>query len=140
MNKMIILLTLVCSFAAFGNDKDQTLEIIATTQNGQTCIADILPPADDNCKHANGNRGACDGFKDCVCSKPDKHIEWKSAAIKNYTVYFYEDSSPFNDNCKLDSNNDGKLKCRIKGDASGTYQYGVKVAGCADYDPRIIIN
>jgi hypothetical protein len=139
MKKLIILLSLLCAFASVADDKDQKLTIRAATVDGKTCIADITVTGHDNCKMANGKRGDCEGIPDCVCSKPDKHIEWDSADISAYSVYFYDDSSPFKSNCNLDSNSQGKLKCAIKGDAGGTYDYGVKVAGCDDYDPRIII-
>lgn len=139
MKKYMLLFILAISAAVYAEDKDQTLVIVAESVDGKTCISGIDLQGHDNCKQADGKRGACDGIEDCVCSKPDKHIEWSSAEISSYTVYFY-DGSPFSDNCSLDSNSQGKLKCRIKGDTSaGNYDYGIKVAGCEDYDPRIVI-
>ena len=140
MKTCVILLGLLWAVTALAADKDQTLVITATEVDGKTCITDIAVSGYDNCKQADGKRGACEGVSGCVCSKPDKHIEWESADISSYTVYFYTELSPFKDNCDLSSNNQGKLKCRVKGDASGSYDYGVKVAGCPDFDPRIIIN
>jgi hypothetical protein len=139
MKKMVIVLSMFCACAVLAEDKDQTLIITSKMVGENTCIADIDVSGHDNCKQADGKRGDCEDIADCVCIKPDKHIEWQSADISSYTVYFYNDSSPFKENCDLSSNTQGKLKCRIKGDASGHYDYGVKVAGCTDYDPRIII-
>lgn len=139
---MKILLFLLCTCftsLTLANDKDQTLVFTEITNGTQSCISAITVAGEDNCKLANGKRGDCEGVANCVCSKPDKHIEWQGTKIKKFTVYFYGDSSPFKENCKLESNNQGKLKCRIKGPADGNYEYGVKVAGCEDFDPRIII-
>ncbi|MEW5682266.1 MAG: hypothetical protein AB1780_07780 [Pseudomonadota bacterium] len=137
--RMCLLMLCVCSFGqSWAADKDQALTIVSELVAGKTCIKEILPPADDNCKQADGGRDKCNGVTNCVCGKPDKHIEWHSADISQYSVYFYTDS-PFKDNCKLTANNNGKLKCRIRRDADGSYDYGIKVAGCADFDPRIII-
>jgi hypothetical protein len=139
MKLYLILLCLCFSAAAMAQDKDQVLVFETYIVDGKTCIENIVVDGDDNCKIAGGGRGSCEGIKDCVCSKPEKHIEWDSSTIANYTVYFYQ-ASPFKENCKLDSNNQGKLKCQIKGDANGNYDYGVRVPGCTDFDPRIIIN
>ena len=139
MKKYMLLLLLAISVAVYAEDKDQTLVIAADVVDGKTCISAISLQGHDNCKQADGKRGACEGIEDCVCSKADKHIEWSSADISSYTVYFYG-SSPFKEGCSLDSNSQGKLKCRIKGDTSaGNYDYGIRVDGCADYDPRIVI-
>jgi hypothetical protein len=121
------------------NDKDQILTLVETAVANNICITDISVAGDDNCITADGKRGACEGIASCVCNKPDKHIEWQGTQIKNFSVYFYDDNSPFKDSCSLESDNQGKLKCRIKADAGGSYDYGVKVAGCDDFDPRIII-
>lgn len=137
--KVYLLLLCICwALPGLAADKDQTLTITSETIDGKVCIKEIVPPQDDNCKQANGGRDKCDGIKNCACGKADKHIEWQSPQISQYMVYFYADS-PFKDNCNLSSNNNGKLKCRIKGDASGSYDYGIKVPGCADFDPRIIV-
>ena len=137
--RISVLILAICWLGqAWAADKDQALTIVSEVVAGKTCIKEILPPADDNCKQTGGGRGLCSDVKDCVCGKADKHIEWQSADISQYSVYFYNDS-PFKDSCKLTANNNGKLKCRIRGDADGSYDYGIKVAGCADYDPRIII-
>ncbi|MBZ9611459.1 hypothetical protein [Rheinheimera maricola] len=139
MKIWLLLLSTCFAGLALANDKDQTLIFTEVTSGSQSCISAITVSGVDNCKTAEGKRGDCEGIVDCVCSKPAKHIEWQGGNIKNFTVYFYGDTSPFKDNCKLESNNQGKLKCRIKGDASGNYDYGVKVPGCDDFDPRIII-
>lgn len=138
MKVYVLLLSMLWATQILAADKDQTLTIVSAIVDGKTCIKDILPPEDDNCKQANGSRGKCDGTPNCVCGKADKHIEWQSQDIGLYSVYFYTDS-PFNDNCSLTANGSGKLKCRIRQDADGSYDYGVKVAGCSDFDPRIII-
>ncbi|MEH8017001.1 hypothetical protein MN202_07150 [Rheinheimera muenzenbergensis] len=138
MKLYLLILSLSWSGLIWAADKDQALTIVAEQVDGKHCIKEIAAPANDNCKQADGSRDKCDGIKNCVCGKADKHIEWQSADITDYTVYFYA-QSPFKDNCKLTSNNRGKLKCRIKGDAEGSYDYGVKVPGCADFDPRIIV-
>jgi len=139
MKTWLLLLSICCTAQVLADDKVQTLIFTEKTEGNQSCISKITVAGDDNCKTADGKRGVCDGIDNCVCSKPDKHIEWQGSQITNFTVYFYSDTSPFDDNCKLQSNNQGKLKCRIKGPASGNYDYGVKVAGCQDFDPRIII-
>ena len=139
MKIWLLLLSACFAGQALASDKDQTLIFTEVTNGDQSCISAITVSGEDNCKMADGKRGDCEGIIDCVCSKPDKHIEWQGNNIKNFTVYFYADNSPFKDNCQLESNNQGKLKCRIKGDASGNYDYGVKVTGCDDFDPRIII-
>jgi hypothetical protein len=138
MKTMLSIISLCWALSvAAAHDKDQALTIVADA--AKNCIAEIVVTGDDNCKMADGKRGDCEGQPNCVCSKPDKYIEWQSSDIQSYTVYFYDDSSPFKPNCKLDANAQGKLKCRVKADAAGTYDYGVKVAGCDDFDPRIII-
>lgn len=138
MKLYLLVLSLCWAGLVVAADKDQTLTIVSEVVEGQICIKDIAPPEDDNCKQADGKRGQCDGIKNCVCAKADKHIEWQSADISNYSVYFYNES-PFPPNCDLTSNNNGKLKCRIRSDADGSYEYGVKVDGCDDFDPRIIV-
>ena len=139
MKITLLLLSACFAGSALANDKDQTLVFTEVSSGSQFCISAIKVSGDDNCKMDDGKRGDCEDISNCACSKPDKHIEWQSENIKNFTVYFYNDTSPFPANCKLESNNQGKLRCRIKGDASGDYDYGVKVAGCEDFDPRIII-
>ena len=130
---LLIMLLFFCSQAVAGN-KDQEINIVSVAG----CITE-LTPVDDNCKQDDGKRGECEDKKNCVCAKPDKHIIWKSADKLQYTVYFYDAKIPFKSNCSLDADRKGTLKCKIKGDASGSYDYGVKVAGCPDFDPRIIV-
>ena len=139
MKIWLLLLSACFAGQALASDKDQTLIFTEVTNGDQSCISAITVSGEDNCKMVDGKRGDCEGIIDCVCSKPDKHIEWQGTKIKNFSVYFYTDESPFAANCKLESNNQGKLKCRIKDPAQGHYDYGVKVAGCEDFDPRIII-
>lgn len=139
MKIWLLLLSSCFTCQALASDKDQTLVFTEVTNGNQSCISAISVSGEDNCKTADGKRGDCEGVNNCVCSKPDKHIEWQGNDIKRFTVYFYADNSPFKDNCELESNDQGKLKCRIKTDASGNYDYGVKVTGCDDFDPRIII-
>lgn len=138
MKIYLVLLCLWFSSAVIAQDQDQTLQFKTETVDGHTCIASVLTPDNDNCKLPGGGRGSCEGIPDCVCSKPDKHIEWSGGEIEQYSVYFYQ-ASPFDGNCNLNSNSHGKLKCKIKADADGDYEYGIKVPGCADFDPRIII-
>ena len=138
MKIWLLILNFCCSGLALASDKDQTLLFTEVSIGSQTCISDIKVAGEDNCKKPDGNRGKCEGIANCVCSKPDKHIEWQGNQIKSFSVYFY-DTSPFKENCTLDSNNQGKLKCRVKETSEGSYDYGVKVAGCEDFDPRIII-
>lgn len=139
MKNYVMILTLCVSSAVWAADKDQTLTFSEVASGDGYCITAINPPPDDNCKTDDGKRGACDGVLNCICSKADKHIEWQSSNISNFTVYFYQDVMPFKEGCNLDANGSGKVKCRVKGDASGNYEYGIKVDGCADFDPRIII-
>ena len=138
MKTLLMFMILTGSYSLFAADKDQVLQIEAMPVAGSYCIVGIEPVGEDNCKENNGQRGQCEGIANCVCIKPDKHIEWQSADIKDYQIYFYGDS-PFKPNCNLESNTQGKLKCRIKNDAVQHYDYGVNVAGCEDFDPRIII-
>ena len=137
--RMCFLILCICWLGqSWAADKDQVLTIVSEQVAGQSCIKEVLPPGDDNCKQADGSRGQCNGVLNCVCGKADKHIEWQSDDIGHYTVYFYAES-PFKPDCDLTANSNGKLKCRIASDADGSYDYGIKVAGCADFDPRIVV-
>ena len=133
---IIVLAGLLLSVDTLAAKKDQTLTI---TLNAQGCIEAIVPPTDDNCKsNGNDNRAGCGNEKDCACGARDKHIIWQTEPKKAYSIRFYE-QSPFQPGCRLQANQNGKLRCLITAEADGNYDYAVTVEGCDEYDPRIVV-
>ncbi|KKO50186.1 hypothetical protein VT06_01635 [Arsukibacterium sp. MJ3] len=133
---LAIIVSLTLAGVSQAKDKDQTLTI---QLNAEGCIANIAAPTDDNCvDDENSNRQGCGALKDCACGAKNKYIAWQTEPEKNYSVRFY-DASPFHQNCRLQSNNAGMLRCRISRGAEGDFDYAITVEGCDEYDPRIVI-
>ncbi|WNC71041.1 hypothetical protein RGQ13_12995 [Thalassotalea psychrophila] len=116
--------------------------------DASNCVTSLSPSDKSSCAtEFPGVTSPCEGKKDCVCTKKDKHIEWEFAENskkQNFTIDFKK-GSPFGENCKLASPNGNKIRCKIdkKGAAVSppSFYYSVTIAACAaePYDPIIIV-
>ncbi|MDX1678991.1 hypothetical protein [Arsukibacterium sp.] len=133
---IVLIGSLMLSMASHAKNNDQTLTI---RLDAAGCITAIEPPADDNCQEpGNSGRAGCGSTKDCACGARNKHIVWQTQPAKAFAISFY-DTSPFQPGCRLAANDNGMLRCLITADAEGEYDYGVTMAGCPEYDPRIVV-
>ncbi|WNC69801.1 hypothetical protein RI845_06580 [Thalassotalea nanhaiensis] len=122
-----------------------TIEIKLKADN---CVDSLTPSNKSSCAtEFPGVTSPCQGKKDCVCTKKDKHIEWtfaEGSPKQNFTIEF-DSGTPFDPSCKLASPNGNKIRCKVdkKGAAVSppSFYYSVNIAACATgpYDPIIII-
>lgn len=117
-------------------EKDQAIQIVVS--DTQSCVSDVLLRSPhDNCKEIDVFRGPCKNDRHCICMKPDKHVEWETSHGGNFEIVFKQES-PFK-KCGPKSKK-GKLKCKLSKHApEGDFEYDVKLEGCPEYDPRIVI-
>ena len=131
--------------------KDQPL-VIQLAANG--CVEEVLPPTDDNCRDPDATiRAGCSDLKDCACGARGKFVSWRvrspsemkpaggvAPQLPDFSIRFKGKTNPFRQPCRLEANAGGTIRCIIGRDASGDYDYGVKVSSCTEeYDPRIVI-
>ncbi|QBY05432.1 hypothetical protein E2K93_14095 [Thalassotalea sp. HSM 43] len=134
--------------AADANQAEQIDKMKSTTitinLDADNCVIEPLEPDVDNCALQFGAENSpCKGKKDCICSKKDKRIVWKTSPGKEFEILFTASTNdkhkkPFH-NCDLKAGGDDIVDCKVK--HKGTYTYDVAVKDCAgsNYDPVIII-
>lgn len=147
-NKVVILSSIIVMLAMMVNfnsqaqeekidkSKDQTLSIKIQSDG---CGVVVINDSADNCTAEYGPaRGKCQSDGECVCSKKDKRITWKSSQKEIKIKFHDQNKTPFNHQCTLESGGDGIISCKVKN--QGDFHYDIYVKGCPDFhDPRIII-
>lgn len=146
---------------AQAKQNDQTLVIDIDPVTSCALTVTLADPEDNNCNKLDKN--PCKNVKDCICSVKDKKIIWKADSKYKYTLHFHPVTSaadlpvnpnddfeleltPFKEKNKDDgcsstlvTSDEGVIDCKVKN--KGTWDYDVKVEGCAEgFDPRIVIH
>lgn len=107
--------------------------------NGAQCQVQAVFKGDhDNCKnHDAHGRDDCKKDSGCVCSRQEKHVSWEIEGKHKFSISFDQGSdNPFvqkgDHECKFKSNDNGKLRCRIKGKdvPKGMYRYSIHSPNC----------
>lgn len=117
-------------------------EVLVITLGADHCVQSIAPDV-DNCALAyTEETNPCKNKKDCICSKKDKNITWKTMPATTFEIRFSESTTehkkPF-DGCNLKPDSGSQIDCKVQ--HKGEYTYDVYVKGCLakPYDPVIII-
>lgn len=117
-------------------------EMLVITLGADHCVQSIAPQF-DNCAAAYPeDKNPCKGIKDCICSKKDKKITWKTSPSTTFEIKFTKSTTDKKDpfkNCTLKPESGSEISCKVTN--KGSYTYDVYAKGCLakPYDPMIII-
>lgn len=134
---LLIVVTFLAAFAASNSAKDK--ELLIYVEPLTHCAVKVAPSVNESiCALLySAKKNPCKNDPECVCSKNEKYIVWKTTTGDAFNINFTK-GSPFK-KCEYRADRDSEVRCKIKN--SGDYYYEVNVKGCATnpYDPRIVV-
>lgn len=138
-------LWLTGSAAALAEAQEQRVWLqVVDPGGGKQCeVRAVFKGEHDNCKNDDAHgRADCSKESGCVCTRQEKKVQWSmdkgsDGKKEPFSIVFNQGSkNPFvekgSNECNFKSNDEGNLRCRVKGNdvPKGIYRYSVEVSHC----------